>query len=100
MTDEAITITVDQLRSYFRVLIDHLDTNGIDSLELKHDYFWSIDQHDLYNVYDYPKNLTVGQLSEALEHLERIRSGERPPLGYALVWLAHVLQALGHDSIG
>jgi hypothetical protein len=100
MTDNTSPITVEELRELFNILMDHLEKTGTVSVKLDRDFFWSLPQDQLYNVYEEPKNLNIAQLSESLDFLNQIRLGQREPVGFALVWLADVLRAIGHRSIG
>ena len=100
MIDKTDSVSIDELREIFNRLMDHLETTGIDRVKLDCDFFWSIPQDELYNVYEDPKSLSIGQVSESLDFLNQIRLGQSEPIGFALVWLADVLRAIGHKSIG
>jgi hypothetical protein len=100
MTEENLTVTMEELRTFTNMILGHLESVGQQDLELRHDYFWSIGPDELYDVYESPGELTIGQISESLATLRRISSGKSPPIGYALVWLADILRAIGHQSIG
>jgi hypothetical protein len=43
---------------------------------------------------------TIGQLSESWQHLEDLLAHEDRAVGYHLVWLADVIRAIGHRTVG
>jgi hypothetical protein len=53
----------------------------------------------LYNLYNEPIALTIGQLSETWQHLESLTSGQDQPMGYHLVWLADIIRAIGLANV-
>jgi hypothetical protein len=65
----AVTISVADLRESCMVLLDHLASLEEGTIQLEMDYFWSIPETELYNVYSKTAHLTVGQLSESWENL-------------------------------
>jgi hypothetical protein len=97
--DSAMEINLDELRKVTDRLYDHLAENGISTVSLGHDYYWSVSMESRYNPYVQPTELTLGQLTDDVHELRRILSGDQEPLAYALVWLAAVLRAIGEEVI-
>ncbi len=95
-----MTITVDELRKFSDELFRHLESRGVHAVSLDHDYYWSIPSNQLYDPASEPTNLEMGQLSEDLEQLRQIGSGQRPPVSYALVWLSSILRSIGEKYVG
>jgi len=60
--------------------------------------FWSIPPDALYDVYQEPPELTIGQLTESWDNLRRLGEDE-PGFGLDLVWLSDVLRAIGHAQL-
>jgi len=93
-------ITVQELRQVFEKIMKHLEQQGKKSIQITHDFYWSIPKDRLYDNYEKPTELTVGQLGDDLAELRKIASGESQPLAYGCVWLASVLRAIGDTEIG
>jgi hypothetical protein len=96
MPDESLLVSVAELRRSVDVLLSHVEATAGDTIALNWDYFWSVPPGTLYDVAGEPSELTVGQLSESLQHLRELVQDEDRALSYHLVWLADVLRALGH----
>lgn len=89
------TVNTDELRDALHVLLVHLERNGNKTIEIPWDYYWQIPREYLYDSADQPPELDLGQLSSDWEEVQRIGSGEMPPVSDALVWLAAVIRAIG-----
>lgn len=77
------------------LLLQHVEEADGPEIELHEDYFWSVPMVELYNVYQKPSELTIGQLSECLDHLVKMNEDPERVLYYGLIWLAEVLRAVG-----
>ena len=95
---EPLGISVERLRAVFDLLMTRLAQDEGDTVGLARDYFWSVPPDALYNVYEEPKELTIGQLSESWDRLEGLLEDDSRALPYHLVWLADVIRALGHEQ--
>ncbi|MEV3961586.1 hypothetical protein AB0M34_11905 [Nocardia sp. NPDC050193] len=97
MTEWQLHVSLTELRRSIDLLMNHVaaGTDG-DTLHLDQDYFWSIGEDELYEVYNTPSDLTLGQLSWSWEHLTDLLSDPGRAIGYHLVWLSEVLRAIGH----
>ncbi|WIX75967.1 hypothetical protein QRX50_31395 [Amycolatopsis carbonis] len=96
----ANVIRLDQLAAAAERLFEHVREVHGDTVEVDADYFWAIPPDALYDVYQKPQELTVGQLSECEQHVRQLLEGERPPLAHHLVWLSDLLRAVGHTVAG
>jgi hypothetical protein len=94
-----MTVDIKRLRAVTDRLFEYLLTSGITTIELKSDYYWQIDSNLRYDTYDEPTSFSMGQLSEDLQFVEQIESGERPPSAYGLVWLSSLLRYIGEQVI-
>ncbi len=92
---EPLRISVDRLRAACEVVLGHLAETEGETVELLRDYFWSIDDDSLYDVYKEPAQLGIGQVSESWGHLEDLLDGRTDIPTRHLVWLSDVLRALG-----
>lgn len=94
-----MAITTQELRDVFTLLIDNIESYDITSLDLDPDYYWYIQPPDVYNPYEDPKDLTLGQLSFDVDDMKGLLAKKRLPVGYDLVKLAAILRAIGDSGI-
>ncbi len=88
-------VSIAELREVANLLFDHLERSGHAEIEVDSDYYWSVPAEELYSVYEEPTDLTIGQLSDDQRELASIRTGAKPPIAYALVWLSSLLRFVG-----
>lgn len=100
MSDDESVVSVEVLRQVMERALDNLQAQAGERVELDNDFFWSVPPELTYDVYTQPEpdQLTVGQLSESWSNLARLNEAGGAVLPYALVWLADVLKALGHQT--
>ena len=91
-------VSLERLRAVADALFSHLETNGVTSLTISEDYYWEVPAVARYDRYEEPREHTVGQLSDDVAELDRMIDGERPMVGYGLVWLAAILRRLGESA--
>jgi hypothetical protein len=99
MTDHPTRFTIQELREVFDVLVRHIEEQHGSTIELDVDYFWSIPPAELYDNYDKPSELTVGQLTESLANIRSVAANPDNAISYALVWLGDILRATGHKLV-
>jgi len=94
-------IDVDQLEQALKTLVDELrkKKGNIITIEQPIDYYWSITGSDLYNPYENPTELTLGQLSDDLEEMNKIASKKSEPVSYDFVKMSSLMAMLGHKTI-
>jgi hypothetical protein len=95
---EPLRIPVDDLRRAAELLLDHIRPAEGDVIELEQDMFWAVPPDALYDVYQEPTELSVGQLTDSWGNVSKLVRGEASPLSYDLVWLSDVLRAIGHAA--
>ncbi|NEE04784.1 hypothetical protein G1H10_31945 [Phytoactinopolyspora halotolerans] len=95
MTDRS-HVSIETLEKAFELLITHVRETKGSSLLLEKDYYWAIPPEQLYDVYHQPSRLTIGQLSECLDHLQAMIDAPTGTVSYGLVWLGDLLRATGH----
>jgi hypothetical protein len=91
------TIQISELRIICDRLFTALEKSGMAKIELDKDYYWVIDETELYNVYQSPKVGSIGQLSDDLSSIRQILSD-----GYELIpWheLSHLAPILHYISL-
>jgi hypothetical protein len=96
---EPFLIPVEDLRRVAERLLDHVRSAEGDVVELHEDMFWSIPPDALYDVYQQPPELTIGQLTESWDNLGKLMHDGEQPAGLDLVWLSDVLRAIGHAQL-
>jgi len=91
-----LEIDIAELEAAFRAVVKHLSEFNGTSVKVREDYFWSVPPNQIFDVPTQPE-LTIGQLSESWDNLKRERqSNDESTIGYAAVWLADVLKAIGY----
>ena len=93
--DNNDTVSTSELRRAFGILVDHLEKQGIASITLEHDYYWSIPENELYDPKIEPQTMSIGQLSEDLAFLQSILQDCAEPTGYGFILLSSILRAVG-----
>lgn len=91
-------VTTAELRVALDAILCNLEENGVSEVELQDDHYWDVPQADRYGVHDQPTQLDVGQLTDDVNEVKRIVSGDAPPYGLGLIWLAAVLRRIGELS--
>ena len=92
-------IKMDDLQKICDRLIQNVIEKGIESITLDVDYYWNIPQNQLYNPYQQPTDLDIGQLTDDWDELKKILQSQKETLGYHLVWLAAILRAVGEKVV-
>ncbi|MFD0883366.1 hypothetical protein ACFQ08_02170 [Streptosporangium algeriense] len=90
-------IPVDRLKAVFDLLMERIPA-GEQVLEIDKEEFWSVPQDQAYDVYNEPRDLTIGALSESWGYLEDMLSDPDRVVGYGFVWLSEVLRAIGDEA--
>lgn len=84
---------IDHLEKALSLLLSKLKDRKGNEIELKGDFYWDIAQKELFDPYNSPHTITLGQLSDDLERIEKIiKTNEGVP--YDMKKLASVLVAL------
>lgn len=88
-------IDIASFRNAFLNISDYLDEEGITTIDLDHDYYWAIDFDELFNVYETPSDLTIGQLYDDWEQIERLSKDVKDITPFDLIWFASVCRYVG-----
>jgi len=92
-------ITIADLRQIADLLLAHLEQSGRDTVEIDKDYYWSVLPERRYDPYNQPVEFSMGQLTDDWAELQAMLKGQKQPLGYGLVWLAAIMQAVGEECV-
>ncbi len=93
-------IELADLRRTSERLFKHLQEKGIDSIDIPVDYYWNIPTGQVYNPYQEPSALDLGQLTADWNELQTLLDPQNEPIAYYLVWLAAILRAIGEHTLG
>ena len=64
-------ISLTEIKRILNNCLNSLENEGVNSVILNDDYYWDIDEADLYNPNQEPTRLSIGQLSEDLDFLRK-----------------------------
>jgi len=93
-------IKIKELEEVIHNLFAELHDLNVEEIEIeKEDFYWSIPKKDLYNPYIQPNNLTLGQLSDDIEHIHKIATQQLPIVNYDFIKLSSIFQLIGYKNI-
>ncbi|WP_104398553.1 hypothetical protein [Vibrio penaeicida] len=91
-------VDVKTLEKAMLAIFDHLKAQGVYSLDIDSDFYWDIVKEQRYDPYQEPSDINLGQLSDNWNEIQKIASGEKEPIGYALIWIASLYQYIGETN--
>lgn len=95
-----LQIQVSEIENALARLLEALREQQGEVVELPEaDYYWAVAPDQLYDPYQTPSRLTLGQLSDDLEEIGRIATQDAPPVSIDFVKLSAVLAAIGHKTV-
>ncbi|GAA3313963.1 hypothetical protein [Arthrobacter ramosus] len=97
--DEQTRVSIDFLREALDVLLRHLEEVHGPEVRLEKEYFWSIPEERLYDVYTEPSSFSIGQLTECIANLQGVTANPEEAVSYGLVWIADLLRAVGQTVV-
>ncbi|KPL75290.1 hypothetical protein ADN00_13095 [Ornatilinea apprima] len=92
-------IKISELSQVCTKLFLHLQELGIETIEISEDFYWNIPKGEVYNPYQRPTQLDLGQLSGDWNDLIKVLINEKEPYANGLVDLAPILRAIGEKVI-
>lgn len=95
-----LQVQVSDLEKALSCLLEELRKQEGEVIELpKVDYYWSVSPDELYDPYQNPSRLTLGQLTDDLAEIGQVASHKSPPVSLDFVKLSAVLAAIGHKTV-
>ena len=94
-----MTIKIKNLELITLYLFSKLKKNIGDEIEIKTDYYWDIHDDSIFNPYEEPEELTLGQLSDDIEELEKYHIKDMAT-SYDMKRLSSIFRALSKESQG
>ena len=90
-------VNIKELEKIASILLSNLRESEGEKIELKNDFYWDISAEELYNPYEEPKNITLGQLSDDLAEIQRLNTSNDAVV-YDIKRLASILKALSLEN--
>ena len=87
-------VNINEIEKITLLLLSKLRESKGNEIELKNDYYWDIDESELYNPYENPKDIGLGQLSFDLDDILRLSKSDDDAIPYDIKRLASILIAL------
>jgi hypothetical protein len=90
-------VNIDEIQKITSLLLSKLKESKGSEIEISNDYYWDISQDELYSPYEEPKNITLGQLSDDLEEVQRLAKSD-DAIMYDLKRLSNILKVLSIEN--
>ena len=89
-------LTIEELKILTLSIFEALENEvPNEELEVEWPLYWDVPSTQRYNPYVEPTELTLGDLQENWEAVNRIADGSDAPVRYGLAWLGSILNYLG-----
>ncbi len=86
-------VNIIELQQMISLLVDSFKRANGNEVELNNDFYWSISSDEIYNAYEAPKDMTLGQLTDDWETLKNASKSDSL-VPYDLQRIANILKAL------
>ena len=90
-------VNIDEIQKITSLLLSKLKESKGNEIEINNDYYWEISNEELYNPYEEPRNITLGQLSDDLDEVHRILQSD-DAIMYDLKRIAGILKTLSLEN--
>jgi hypothetical protein len=90
-------VNIDEIQKITFLLLSKLKESKGNEIEISSDYYWDISQDELYSPHKEPKNITLGQLSDDLEEVQRLSKSDDGII-YDLKRLSNILKVLSIEN--
>lgn len=90
-------ISIDEIQKITSLLLSRLKESRGNEIEITNDYYWDISDEELYNPYEEPKNITLGQLSYDIEEIQRLINSD-DAIMYDLKRLSVIFKAISIEN--
>ena len=95
--DNNMKISIDEIQKITSLLLSRLKESRGNEIEITNDYYWDISDEELYNPYEEPKNITLGQLSDDIEEIQRLINSD-DAIMYDLKRLSVIFKAISIEN--
>lgn len=90
-------ISIDEIQKITSLLLSRLKESRGNEIDITNDYYWDISDEELYNPYEEPKNITLGQLSDDIEEIQRLIKSD-DAIMYDLKRLSVIFKAISIEN--
>ncbi|TDQ81704.1 hypothetical protein [Sphingobacterium yanglingense] len=90
-------ISISEIQKITSDLLSKLKENKGDEIQITNDYYWDISDEEVYNPYEEPRSITLGQLSDDLREIERLINSD-DAIMYDLRRIAIILKAISAQN--
>jgi hypothetical protein len=91
-------IRISDIENITLLLLSKLRAEVGEDVVVSKDFYWDIPQEEIYNPYEEPKNLTLGQLSDEYDEILRLKRTGDDAMAYDLKRLSAILRILYHEN--
>ncbi|WP_343703076.1 hypothetical protein [Chitinophaga sp.] len=91
-------VNIDELINITALLLLELKNSKGNEVELKNDYYWDISSDQIYDPYNDPSEISLGQLSDDLAEIHRLTKSDDEAIPYDLKRIAEILKALSIEN--
>jgi len=91
-------IRIDDLSKVINVLLSNLSDSLGNEIDISNDFYWDISEEQLYNPYEKPNDLSLGQISDDLNEVNRLCVNDRDVVPYDIKRVAEILKALSIEN--
>lgn len=93
-----MTVDISNLQYVINILLSKLIERKGEKIEIENDFYWELTNNELYNPYEEPTEVSLGQLSHNLEALARLEQHSDEAIPYDLNRVATILKALSVEN--
>ena len=90
-------VNINNLQKIISLLLLKLKEAKGNEIEIENDFYWDILSDELYNPYNEPKNISLGQLSDELKEILRLQTTDDAII-YDLKRVSNILKALSIEN--
>jgi len=96
----SLEINIDEIEKAMLQLFNELRTKKGNIIEIEAiDYYWAINAQELYNPYNDPTELTLGQITDDLNELKKLANNESKPVSLDFVKISSILTMIGNKTV-
>ena len=90
-------LDIKELQQVVQRLLSHLESRGIDEVELPNDLYWAVPESRLFDVASPPEDirLDIGSLTDDWTFTRALLDEGTQPVAYQLTEVAPIIAALG-----
>lgn len=89
---------INEIQEIVTLLLSKLKEQKGNEIKLENDFYWDILSDELYNPYDDPKTISLGQLSDDITEVDRLTKSKDEATPYDLKRIAEILKALSIEN--